>query len=121
MALILEDAAGKQVKIAGVGVPGKDGAPGADGKSAYQAAVDGGYGGTEKEFNGMLANAATKNYVDAEAAKKLSLAGGAMAGPLVAAESAETTAQVHNVSLTATDLEAGVTPLANGEICLVYE
>ena len=33
-------------KVAGVGMPGKDGAPGKDGlpgKSAYQAAVDGGY------------------------------------------------------------------------------
>lgn len=38
-------------KVAGVGAPGK---------SAYQAAVDGGYTGTESEFNTLLANATTK-------------------------------------------------------------
>lgn len=49
-------------KVAGVGLPGKDGAPGADGKdgapgkSAYQAAVEKGYTGTEEEFNAALAN-----------------------------------------------------------------
>ena len=42
-------------KVAGVGLPGKDGAPGADGKdgapgkSAYQAAKEKGYTGTEEE------------------------------------------------------------------------
>lgn len=34
-------------KVAGLGAPGK---------SAYQAAVDGGYSGTESEFNALLAN-----------------------------------------------------------------
>jgi hypothetical protein len=49
-------------KVAGVGLPGKDGAPGADGKdgapgkSAYQAAVDGGFTGSEQEFNQSLAS-----------------------------------------------------------------
>ena len=38
-------------KVAGVGAPGK---------SAYQAAVDGGYTGTESEFNALLANGGTK-------------------------------------------------------------
>lgn len=48
-------------KVAGVGLPGKDGAPGADGrdgapgKSAYQAAKEKGYTGTEEEFNTALA------------------------------------------------------------------
>ncbi|WP_130870936.1 hypothetical protein [Intestinimonas massiliensis (ex Afouda et al. 2020)] len=32
--------------------------------SAYQAAVEGGYTGTEAEFNAALVNAATKDYVD---------------------------------------------------------
>ena len=41
-------------KVAGVG------APGANGKSAYQAAVDGGYTGTESEFNELLANGGSK-------------------------------------------------------------
>ena len=39
-------------KVAGVGPPGK---------SAYQAAVDGGYSGSESEFNALLANVATKS------------------------------------------------------------
>ena len=38
-------------KVAGLGAPGK---------SAYQAAVDGGYTGTESEFNALLANGGTK-------------------------------------------------------------
>ena len=37
------------------GQDGADGAPGAAGKSAYQAAVDAGYTGTEEEFNAALA------------------------------------------------------------------
>lgn len=49
-------------KVAGLGLPGKDGAPGADGKdgapgkSAYQAAKEKGYTGTEEEFNAALAS-----------------------------------------------------------------
>lgn len=35
---------------------GKDGEKGDKGKSAYQSAVDGGYMGTEEEFNSLLAN-----------------------------------------------------------------
>lgn len=38
-------------KVAGRGIPGK---------SAYQVAVEGGYTGTESEFNALLANGATK-------------------------------------------------------------
>lgn len=34
------------------------------GKSAYQYAVDGGYTGTEAEFGALLADAASKTYVD---------------------------------------------------------
>lgn len=37
-------------------VKGRDGTDGADGRSAYQQAVDGGYTGTESEFKAMLAN-----------------------------------------------------------------
>lgn len=36
------------------GDPGQDGIDGQDGKSAYQAAVEGGYTGTEQEFNELL-------------------------------------------------------------------
>lgn len=44
------------------GIPGKDGntgpsgPAGADGKSPYQVAVDGGWTGTEDDFNAALAN-----------------------------------------------------------------
>lgn len=67
-------------KVAGVGLPGKDGAPGADGKdgapgkSAYQAAKEKGYTGTEEEFNTALAGM--------QGAPFLSLAGGTMTGAL---------------------------------------
>ena len=40
------------------------GPAGLSGKSAWQYAVDGGYAGTEKDFSQLLANAATKQYVD---------------------------------------------------------
>lgn len=58
-------------KVAGVGMPGKDGAPG---KSAYQAAKEKGYTGTEEEFNTALAGM--------QSAPFLPLAGGIMQGPL---------------------------------------
>lgn len=38
------------------GPPGPQGPPGEDGKSAYQSAVDGGYQGTEAEFNDELSD-----------------------------------------------------------------
>ena len=67
-------------KVAGVGLPGKEGAPGADGKdgapgkSAYQAAKEKGYTGTEEEFNAALAGM--------QSAPFLPLAGGTMAGAI---------------------------------------
>ena len=51
MSIYVTDKDGKKVKVAGAGF----GAPGADGKSAYQAAVESGYSGTETAFNGALA------------------------------------------------------------------
>ena len=41
-------------KVAGAGLPG------AAGKSAYQSAVEGGYTGTESEFDSLMANVGTK-------------------------------------------------------------
>ena len=67
-------------KVAGVGLPGKDGAPGADGKdgapgkSAYQAAKEKGYTGTEEEFNTALAGM--------QSAPFLPLSGGTVGGVL---------------------------------------
>lgn len=58
-------------KVAGLGQPGKDGAPG---KSAYQAAKEKGYTGTEEEFNTALAGM--------QSAPFLPLAGGTMAGAI---------------------------------------
>lgn len=47
-------AAGPQGPAGADGAPGAQGAPGADGKSAYQYAVDGGYTGTEAQFQALL-------------------------------------------------------------------
>ena len=46
------------------GKDGKDGADGKDGKDAYESAVDGGYTGTEEEFNQALAG--VENMTKAE-------------------------------------------------------
>ena len=68
-------------KVAGVGLPGKDGAPGADGKdgapgkSAYQAAKEKGYTGTEEEFNTALAGMQSAPFPP--------LAGGVVTGNLI--------------------------------------
>ena len=51
MAIIIEGADGTQIKVAGRGKAGQ---------SPYEAAVAGGYQGTEEEFNQILADAATK-------------------------------------------------------------
>ena len=42
------------------GDPGERGADGADGKSAYESAQDGGYTGTEAQFNSDLADVGEK-------------------------------------------------------------
>ena len=42
------------------GAPGTPGTPGADGKSAYESAQDGGYTGTETQFNNDLAGVGNK-------------------------------------------------------------
>lgn len=55
MAIYLRDKDGNRKLVAGSG---------AAGKGAYEAAVAGGYTGTEDEFNAMMANIATKAYVD---------------------------------------------------------
>ncbi|MBM6977908.1 collagen-like protein [Intestinimonas butyriciproducens] len=54
------------------GPKGNTGAAGANGKSAYQAAIGGGYAGTESAFNRALATIGSGPY--------LPLAGGAMSG-----------------------------------------
>lgn len=64
------DAALEQAKASGE-FDGPQGAPGADGKSAYQYAQDGGFAGTEAEFAKKLA------------AEYLPLSGGTMTGKIV--------------------------------------
>lgn len=61
-------------KVAGIGRPG------ADGKSAYQQAVEGGYKGTEDEFRKVLASSLTQEQADQ---RYLQLSGGTMTGELV--------------------------------------
>lgn len=53
--------------------------------------------------------------------ERVKKAGDTMTGALIAAVINSASAQVRNISLTTTDLEDGVTPLANGEIRLVYD
>lgn len=57
------------------GQDGRDGAPGTDGKSAYQAAAEKGYTGTEEEFNAALAGMKDAPF--------LPLSGGTMTGALL--------------------------------------
>lgn len=90
-------------KVAGLGQPGKDGAPGADGKdgapgkSAYQAAKEKGYTGTEEEFNAALAGM--------QSAPFLPLAGGTMAGAITL--SGPPTNESHAVNKRYVDEHAG--------------
>lgn len=49
------------------GAAGADGADGADGKSAYESAKDGGYTGTETQFNSDLAEVGNKSSVSVSA------------------------------------------------------
>lgn len=45
------------------GADGQDGADGADGKSAYQQAVEGGYSGTEAQFEALLASLGNQGFI----------------------------------------------------------
>lgn len=72
LALLKGDAGDKGDKgdVGGQGIPGRNGSDGingkdgADGKGAYQYAVAGGYTGTEADFSALLADAATRQYVN---------------------------------------------------------
>lgn len=57
------------------GAPGANGTPGADGKSAYEAAQDGGYTGTEAQFNAALADVENKAEKSVSKAATLTAAG----------------------------------------------
>lgn len=72
------------------------------------------------------ADAANKDYVDTAVStagdgKFLPLAGGTMTGAAVMAAGAMETAQARNIYFSTTDLEAGVSPLPMGSICIVID
>ncbi len=66
---------------------------------------------------GISALALKQEQANTEIAAKLAKSGGAMTGTLADSNAA----QVRNITLSATDLESGVSPLATGELYFVYE
>lgn len=76
---------------------------GNDGKSAYKSAQDGGYTGTEEQFNTDLAEVSSKANADDVVPK----AGGTMTGALIAAGGDATVAQVRNIIFGDVALEDG--------------
>lgn len=91
------------------GATGNTGPTGPTGKTAYQYAVDGGYAGTEAQFQTLLATALTTS-------------GGTMTGALTARDDAAyATSKVRNIKFGTTDLTPGTSSLASGSIALIYE
>ena len=116
---------GPQGETGATGAAGADGADGADGKSAYQSAKDGGYTGTEAQFNTDLAAVSGKQArITASGLLKGDGAGGVSAavkgtdyaGPSVgvsatlSASGWDEDAKIQTVSV------AGVTATANGSL-----
>lgn len=116
---------GPQGETGATGAAGADGADGADGKSAYQSAKDGGYTGTEAQFNTDLAAVSGKQArITASGLLKGDGAGGVSAavkgtdyaGPSVgvtvtlSASGWDADAKTQTVSV------AGVTATANGSL-----
>lgn len=100
------------------GDTGTQGPAGADGKSAYESAQDGGYTGTESEFNADLAG--VKNALKAESGGTVSMGQSLGSGPYAISMTEEeegdlTAAQVgyNNTAtgMTATDVQAAITEL----------
>lgn len=103
-------------------VVGADGAAGADGKSAYDYAVEGGYTGTEEEYKAKMANSATEQYVDEKIATVLPKSGGTMTGALYAKDDTSyTDAKVRNIKFGTDDLTAGTSSLQSGQVAMIYE
>lgn len=93
------------------GTPGTPGTHGKDGKSAYQAAVEGGYTGSEKEFNSALsdvpAHIASKSNphgVTAQQVGALPLSGGNVTGPLLVSAQDEGAGQMCGVQVQGTNV-----------------
>ena len=116
---------GPQGETGATGAAGADGADGADGKSAYQSAKDGGYTGTEAQFNTDLAAVSGKQArITASGLLKGDGAGGVSAavkgtdyaGPPVSVSATLTAAGWDVDAKTQTVSVAGVTATANGSL-----
>ena len=116
---------GPQGETGATGAAGADGADGADGKSAYQSAKDGGYTGTEAQFNTDLAAVSGKqSKITASGLLKGDGAGGVSAavkgtdyaGPSVSVSATLTAAGWDADAKTQTVSVAGVTATANGSL-----
>ena len=116
---------GPQGETGATGAAGADGADGADGKSAYQSAKDGGYTGTEAQFNTDLAAVSGKQArITASGLLKGDGAGGVSAavkgtdyaGPSVSVSATLTAAGWDVDAKTQTVSVAGVTATANGSL-----
>lgn len=116
---------GPQGETGATGAAGADGADGADGKSAYQSAKDGGYTGTEAQFNTDLAAVSGKQTrITASGLLKGDGAGGVSAavkgtdyaGPSVSVSATLTAAGWDAGAKTQTVSVAGVTATANGSL-----
>ena len=116
---------GPQGETGATGAAGSDGADGADGKSAYQSAKDGGYTGTEAQFNTDLAAVSGKQArITASGLLKGDGAGGVSAavkgtdyaGPSVSVSATLTAAGWDADAKTQTVSVAGVTATANGSL-----
>lgn len=99
---------------------------------AQNKAVNAGIEAVQANLNSHTGNKSNPHGVTAEQvgaapashthADKLSLSGGTMTGVLTAKNSADgATAQVRNIIVSTVDLEAGVSPLEDGVLYLVYE
>ena len=116
---------GPQGETGATGAAGADGADGADGKSAYQSAKDGGYTGTEAQFNTDLAAVSGKQArITASGLLKGDGAGGVSAavkgtdyaGPSVSVSATLTAAGWDADAKTQTVSVAGVTAGTNGSL-----
>ena len=116
---------GPRGETGATGAAGADGNDGADGKSAYQSAQDGGYTGTEAQFNTDLAAVSGKQArITAGGLLKGDGAGGVSAavkgtdyaGPSVSVSATLTAAGWDADAKTQTVSVAGVTATANGSL-----
>lgn len=107
---------GPQGEMGPKGDKGDTGSPGPPGKSAYQVAAEGGYLGTEAQFNEALAGVAGTT---AKADAALPKTGGTMTGNLVAANPAAGALGVANQVYVAGDAAIGTQP--NGTTVFRYE